>query len=405
MLLPLTTLLYLGSPDASALEAETETPPVIEILSNPLARWDNTRWRVDMQVGLPYPVVLYAEFNAELQVVAMDVRLVFHCQRDGGTVRGRGEATCRVEDAAISAAPWVANPPHADVVLQETDRRLTGLRFQLQVDSAGRVLDIGLLDEPQTNERVNTMYENLRQIVSRAVLGFHVVSPDTYVVGAEHYERNTRLMTIPSFRYSVPSMARPLRQPTRLSSDGEAFFARDTNPNGSPRQPALQSQATNNGTLNVGEILGQHARLSMGTAAALGPFAGSHPMEVFLAPASYGRNNVVHRMDPYKGSYVVQSVGEGSADIGADVPIVYMGHLTAVAVFDPGLGYMAERRWTVSMSPTASSLVSEGVAGWPYWQIGSIQLLNPTEETPLGPSVVVAPPQHERGNLPPWPSL
>lgn len=395
----LTALSLLG---LSAFAEDTE-PPIIEIISKPLARWDDTRWRVDMQLGVPYPVVLYAPTNEELQVVAMDVRLVFHCNLDGEVVRGRGEATCEVEDAAISAAPWNARVPQADTVLQDTDRLLSSLRFQLQVDGTGRVLNVGLLGEPQTNERINTIYENLRQIITRAVIGFHIQAPETYTVGRDLYERNTRLMTLPSFRYSVPSLAAPLRPPNRLAAEGPAFYAGEGSPYGQPRQPGMLDQATQTGPVEVASFVGTQQRYA--TQQMLGPFSSAHPMDVLIAPASYGRNNVVHRLDAYKGSYVVQSVGEGTADIGVDIPIVYMGDMTAVAVFNPDRGYMTERRWTVSMSPTASSLMSDGVAGWPYWQIGSLQLLGPEEESPLGPSVVVAPPHEERGQLPPWPTL
>ncbi|HMV66710.1 MAG TPA: hypothetical protein PKA64_07660 [Myxococcota bacterium] len=398
----LSLFLALARSPAAAIEPE---PPVIEIVSDPLARWAGTRWRLDTQLGFPYPVVLYAEQNAELQVVSMDVHLVVRCDLEGPAVRGRAEALCEVEDAAISAAPWVAHPPHADEVLQETDDRLTGLRLELQVDQLGRLIDVGVLDKPQTNQRVNAQYENLRQIVRRALLGFHAQTPDTFVAGEQYYERNTPLLTVPAFRYSTPSMVQGPTLAGGTVSAGDPFLARDTSPYRTPRESAQPSQPGTNSSVRASALVRDHTQITPGLPAALGPYSQNHPIETLLAPASFGRNTVASKLDMYKGAYVVQSVGEGSADIGADVPIVYMGKMTAVAVFDPALGYMSERRWTVSMSPTASSLMADGVAGWPYWQIGSLERLGPDEQSPVGPSVVVAPPHEERGNLPPWPTL
>ena len=89
----LSLFLALARSPAAAIEPE---PPVIEIVSDPLARWAGTRWRLDTQLGFPYPVVLYAEQNAELQVVSMDVHLVVRCDLEGPAVRGRAEALCEL---------------------------------------------------------------------------------------------------------------------------------------------------------------------------------------------------------------------------------------------------------------------------------------------------------------------
>jgi len=358
---------------------------VVEVVSDPLARWNGTRWRIDSQIGVPYPAVLYAEFDHELQFVSLDLHLVAACDLDGDQVRGRGEAICTIEDAAISAGPWLQHPAFGQEVLDETDRRLTGLRVQLQVDAQGRVLDVGLLDEPQTNQRVNAIYENLRQVVARAFFGFHAQLPENLTVGEDIVERGTRLLSIPVFRYSTASMVTG----TGRVDIREPVGARDVlspieTPSGDRRLTVAPRTASNPPMMLAYD---------------------RHPLEVMLAPASFGRSTAVSRLDVWKNSYVLQTTATGTADVGADIPMVFQGGMSAVAVYEPTLGFMTERRWTVQMTPTASSSLSDGPSGWSFWQIGSLQLLGQTEASPLGESRLVAPPHTERGNLPPWPSL
>lgn len=398
------TLLWL----ALSTLASAEEPPVIDVLANPLARWDDTRWRVDMQLGVPFPAALYAERNSELQFVALDVRLVFHCDLDGEPVRGRIDVACVIEDTAVSAAPWGRKwPEQALQALQETDDGLTGLLFLLRVDDDGRVHDVGLSGEPQSNERVNTQYENLRQIVARALYGFHADLPTSMYDGAQAIEKNTRMMTLPSFRYSMSSMAFPLQAQTDMPE--EIFISQDRNPYSSRQRTSGMGRVPTSAPATAGPPgrlkLEKPKWISMPRAPTTGAYGTSHTLEAITAPASVGRNTVLHQFDRYQGSYIVQSVGEGSADIGAAVSLLYRGKMTSVAVLSAERGFMTERRWTVSMSPTASSLASDGAAGWPFWQIGSLQLLGAQEESPVGPSVLLAPPHETRADLPPWPAL
>jgi len=359
----------------------------VEVVSNPLARWDHTRWRIDSQLGVPYPAVLYAEFDKEVQFVSLDLHLVTSCELDGEAVRGRGEATCVLDDVAISAGAWLQHPQFGQDVLDETDRRLTGLRVQLQVDSAGRVLDVGLLDEPQTNQRVNIIYENLRQIVARAFFGFHAELPAQLTVGEDIVERNTRLLSIPVFRYSTASMASRVG----IAPDPEKINLVDTKAMMGP----LASRFAKERAMSA---VPRDSRPNLAT-------VQDHPYEMLLASASFGRSTAVTRLDTWKGSYILQTTATGSADVGADVPLVFLGDLAAVAVYEPTRGFMTERRWTVRMNPTASSVLSDGAGGWPFWQVGSMQMLDAEQASPVGESRLLAPPQTERGNLPPWPSL
>jgi hypothetical protein len=379
----LTLMVSLLAPTA---RAEGEGVLELTVMPDAFARFDHTRWRIDTQIGMPYPAAMYAMFNDEVQFVALDARMVMACDLDGAAVRGRQEVICVIEDAAVSLVPWLKQLPERAVnVVQDADEALTGLRVQLQVSEDGRVLDVGLLGEPQTNRRIVLQYENLRQIVLRAVLGFHMRSPEQYVVGQEWVERNTRLLTLPAFQYSSPAM--------RTGASGLVADERDT-----PASGVLQSQLI--GTGSGLQAFGEPRRISSG-AAAFGGFSTTevHPHERLLAAAGYGRSTVANRMDTWRGKYVVQSTGEGSVDMGTDFPVVFMGDLSSVAVYDPSVAYMTERRWTVKMAPTASSPFANGVTGWSYWHVGSMFVLGQDEPSDVGSSEILGDMSPPRGQL------
>lgn len=388
MRVPAVTLLSLAAwaapVNSHAREAELAEGPSgaieLEVRPDPFARFDHTRWRVDSQIGLPYPAVMYAFYNDEVQFVAADVRMVVACDLDGQPGRTRAEVSCVIEDAAVSLTPWLKHlPERSQRVLDDADGALTGLQVQLQVGADGRVLDVGLVGEPQTNRRINRQYENLRQLVLRSMLGFHMRTPSRFDVGQEWTERDSRLFSLPVFRYSGTASAG-----AGLSLDVPGATTVTTDPSAGRTSGVSEGYRPQLGTFSGGasgsdEVFGG------------GPAQfGVHPMEILMAPVGYGRSAVVNRMDMYKGQYLVQSTGEGVVDMGADLPMVFQGDLSSVSVYDPALGYLTERRWNISLAPTASSPLANGVAGWPYWQVGSLTLLGDDEVSDVGPSQIVS---------------
>lgn len=368
--------------------AEGESAIELTVRPEPFARFDHTRWRVDTQVGMPYPAVMYALFNDEVQFTALDVSMVVACDLDGEASSERQWVRCLVEDASIRLVPWLRNLPQGtDAVVRDTDDVLTGLEVVLEVGADGRVLDVGLLNEPQTNRRINLQYENVRQVVLRAMLGFHMRTPETYTVGEDWVERNSRLFTLPAFRYSAAATA---------AGSGTTSDERSSSVGGSIQSQIPDQQGT-------GSLRTAFRRASSGVEQFTGGFRASevHPYERILAPAGFGRSTIVNRMDAWRGQYIVQSTGEGTVNMGSDVPVIFTGDLTSVAAYDPSRGYMTERRWTVELRPTASSPFANGIEGWPYWQVGSLYLLGQDEPSDVGESGVLAQLSSPRGQVAP----
>lgn len=383
----------LAAPDNGAAVEDAD----IEVLvpSDPFARWDDTRWRVDAQVLLPFPVPLYAAKNFEIQAVGFDVRLVTHCTLAENLGPRRKEVDCAIESAALSVAPWQKDLTHADKVLQDNATRLEGLTVRLQAHEDGRVTNLTLVGEQEWYRRTQIQYENLRQILWVAFSGFDLRLPNGGMqVGAIFPEKSSRLWWAPTFR-NLPSQANDgplpspvsdramsMSQPMEASSDfgGRTEFTASSQAGGiDPIQTPLYNGASGAGTSNL---------------------------DALLAPSAMGRGMLSHRVDRYKGNYVLQSTGEGSVDLGRDQPVVYQGTANGVGVISPYDAILTERVWAIELTPTASNPLADGVAGWPIRMQGQLRKLGDEEKSITGRSAVVSPPgDTPRANLPPWPSL
>jgi hypothetical protein len=332
---------------------------------------------------MPWPVVLYSEFNQELQIVGYDLRLILHCDVGDDLSRTTMEVSCVVEDAAISAAAWRDAQTNGPGVLAETDRNLTGLAFRMAVSENGSVVTVNLVGEPQLNRRVNTMYENLRQLVLRSVVGFHAKLPAEWSVERDMIERNSRIFSIPAFQ---------------IASGVRAF----------PEVPDAARAATGSraGAIGVPGQLRDPGEIAV-QPLERGPAPGlriAQPASL-VSPATLGRSAVVHRLRVVKGAYVVESEGLGIVDAGIEMPLTYEGDLRGVAAYDSNMGYLTERRWVLDMSPTATNALNVGGDGWTYWQIGMLQVLGADEHPDLGASEQVARPQQRDSQLPAWPIM
>jgi hypothetical protein len=373
----------------------------VVVTADPYARWEHTRWRIDTQVALPYPVPLYAAVNHEVQVVAYDLSLVLACDLGEPVTRRSREVDCVIEDAAVRASPWLRDPPAGQAVLDETDRRLTGLDIRLQVTEEGEIATIGLHGEPEGNRRTGIQYENLRQLVSRAFVGFHMQVPPRFVIGKDWYERNSRLFSLPAFRWLA--IAEGGLPPAGGGNTEGALYLDGAGGSTVPNEVSVGTLVSSSGAITLSA-----PAPAIGVRTALTAIRqGRNSFDAMQAPASIGFSTFVHRMDVVKGRYLVQSHGEGSVDIGLEQPVTFKGTCDTAEVFDPTNAVMSERIWSMRLAPTAGSLLADGVAGWPYWHLGRLAKLGADEHPDLGPTRLVGWPglPDGRGQLPPWPAL
>ena len=357
--------------------------PDVVVRPEAWSRWDGTRWRVDVQMMLPMPSVFYAEKNFELQFVAVDLHYDLYCELGERLTRRNHEVECVIQDAALRVAPWQRNlrtgapPKTAQAVLDETVDRLRGLDVLLQVLSDGRVVNVGLPNKPQRVRRLNTQYENLRQLVMRSLVGFHMRTPDSFRDGDAWVERGSTLMHLPSFQY--------------FDIGAQNFGSGVGGPNEIMSVDSPGAAGMSGSVLDVGG----------GTDS----LAGTNAMGRYVSPASFGQSRIRHEISVIDGRFIVQSTGQGTYDLGDEVQLSFSGRADAVSVFEPDYGIMTERVWAVRLHPTAGSRLAQGVRGWPYMLIGRLAWVDLDAELDLGESVLVTPPgSANRGNLPPWPT-
>ena len=362
-----------GAP-AGAVEAE-EAEEVL-VLGDNYARYMDTRWTFDVQVGMPWPVPLYAARNHMIQIVAFDVRMTIHC--DGEAVRARvREIRCDIEDAAFSAAPFGKNNPHAQAIIDETAETLRGAELQLQIDGKGRLVDVDIEQVTSTWRRETVRQENLRQVVRSALAGFHLKMPAPFKVGQAWIERNTPIIAVPSFR----SLG--------IGAGG-----------GVDLEGQLSASAGNTAD---GEAVGNTATVES-TSRTFG--SGRAQFDVFSAAASRGVAELGHRVDRYKGQWLLQSAGQAVVDMssadGADsgFSLSYKGTIEGVSIIGDEEGWITERIWTVALQPTASNIYADGGRGWSPWSTGKMRQLFDGETVDLGASLVTSPPGRQTGALP-----
>ena len=101
---------------------------------------------------------------------------------------------------------------------------------------------------------------------------------------------------------------------------------------------------------------------------------------------SLGSALIVHQLDRYRGHLLVQTVGEGTythqiTTAHSILPLNYRLELDGVALYSEANGYMTDRVWSVSGTPSASQFSSA-----PYFSAGRIQQLGDQQFARVGPS-------------------
>ncbi|MEQ1566210.1 MAG: hypothetical protein ABMA64_11280 [Myxococcota bacterium] len=318
---------------ASAAEPAEE----VVVWADPFARW-NQRWFVATEVHLAAPFRLYGWNDTELELVRFQLQIVFGCQGTEELLPTLRETSCEIEDVAIVAMPRTHRPAELDL-LRQLDATLSGARVQLQVSAEGRVPDIDLEGVDAPDLRTRERAEQLRQLVSRAVVPFHLGLELPVRDGMVWQEFNSRMFDMPSehgsYGSSVVSHYLDAVGPDRfvVQSIGEATV-RDA----APKEFATRTELTN----------GQF------------DFPEWHTLPV----------------DQYRSE------------------------LTGVAVIDRATGILTERVWAVSGAPTPSSPSAHMNVGW--YSGGRLRMLGPDERVDLGATRVTEGPDDRPGEYPAW---
>jgi hypothetical protein len=161
-----------------AAERAEEEAEVVIVYDDRFARWDGTRWHIQVQIGLALPFTLYARRNFESRVVAMDIETVLACEKTFRMGPKGQEVDCTIDDVAFRAVPFLPKHKHLETVLLDMVDNLKGARVELQVLDDGRVSNIGLEGLSPRNRRENIVREQARQMFARVIAGFHLRLPD-----------------------------------------------------------------------------------------------------------------------------------------------------------------------------------------------------------------------------------
>ena len=119
---------------------------------------------------------------------------------------------------------------------------------------------------------------------------------------------------------------------------------------------------------------------------------------------SLGSALIVHQLDRYLGHLLVQTAGKGTythaiTTANTILPSHYHLELDGVALYSEADGYMTDRVWSVSGTPSASQFSSA-----PYFSAGRIQQLGDKQVARVGPSQQVKL-DGEKTSVPHWVSI
>jgi len=175
----------------------------VTVYGDLFARWDNTRWKVENELVLPFRLPLNMELNKGFQTYAVQMETVFLCAKSWKLGPKSWEVDCTIEDFAIRSLVREKKPSQQLIdnsrqVLAEIDERLTGARIQLQVTDDGRVTNFDLEGLSKDNRRLAEIHEVQRQLMRQVLVGFHLkLRKDRMLQEGKWHEYNSELMSIP----------------------------------------------------------------------------------------------------------------------------------------------------------------------------------------------------------------
>lgn len=130
------------------------------------------------------------------------------------------------------------------------------------------------------------------------------------------------------------------------------------------------------------------------------------------APAivnSLGGSYIIHQLDRYKGHNVVQSLGEGTIQIGSETQTEdqtsnFKVRFDGVSIYGDD-GIMTERVWAMHGYTTAGSWLAQGRVDPLYFHTGRLTKVEVEAVVDVGPTRVVARPGVKLTDLPLWDAI
>ncbi len=334
--------------------AQPKVSEEITVYGDDFARWDGTRWLVQVELIFPLGLTLARDANRSFDTYAMQLRGVLACDKEHPLSKRKWEVGCTIEDLGLrvtSMRRWrrARDRQMVQEVLDEIDAKLTGAKVQIQTDRLGGVTNVDLEGLEASNQRAREGIESLRQLVARVTAGFHLRIPEHAQRKGEWVEYRSDLMSLPSIN----------------GSRGSAYLKHVVTP-----------YEGNQLVQTVGK----------GTAIA----------SLFKSYLSYDE-------PPIDGS----DDGLGRSDVrlerGEAIDVSFALGARGVAIFDPSTGIMTERVWIVTGQATASAAESGPLP--PFRNAGRLTLLGQADRPDVGPSMQVSPPGRTLAGLDPWVSI
>ncbi|MEQ1567054.1 MAG: hypothetical protein ABMA64_15555 [Myxococcota bacterium] len=186
-----------------SLAVDADVTEEVVVWGDLFARWDDTRWSIANEIGMPFPFFLRRDENLEFASTEMVVKAVIGCSKEWKLSGRKFEVGCEIEDFAIQASMAEDRVNDEDIaraqsVLDEVDAKLTGAKLQLQVSDDGRVTNVSLEGITAENARQRSMEETLTQILSRLIGGFDLkLRKYNQLNEGKWHEYNAKVLAIP----------------------------------------------------------------------------------------------------------------------------------------------------------------------------------------------------------------
>ena len=97
-------LLLIAAVLAAASPALADEPPEeMVVYGDPFLRWDDTRWLVETDVLLPWPMRWLAAENWDFRAAGFQAKVVLQCSKANPLGTKQYEVDCLIEDVSLNA--------------------------------------------------------------------------------------------------------------------------------------------------------------------------------------------------------------------------------------------------------------------------------------------------------------